>query len=473
MSHKKSSGKRGKKKCDRGNDCPYKHEYQHQLEFYHEGDNNDFVKTANKEKPFIPFAGKGNVASKSSNSNLLANSLSSSSSSSYSRRVGGQKNSVRSQRLSILQKNDPTLHKCTAPFTNKNSSTASKPINTLHFTKVNSGDKRNRHKLQSRKQIETQTEIGYVDLVDCDSPSEKKLIEPLSHINDVDIAVNRNVENNEKIKKTTKRKIQSTTALPIVDLCGDDTDDDDDSIVFIEAPTKRKKPKIYDASNIDSSQNFQSIENVISDSLISSHNWENFIPNHPKISIPLENFYSNGVSGTDDSSIHPWEQEQISKAIIESNREVKISQDEEYYESLRLDQEKERKRKQKEMEQRALIEIKQKREEEEELAKQNRVLDNKTNLLPEPPETTSQVVTIAFRLPTKCPKPRLVRRFLKTSSVDQMFFFLNSSEEMLTVPRWKLFPIVGGVEISQGGENLIQDLGLGPRGLVIVRDENS
>lgn len=51
----------GRKKCELGSNCPYQHEHQHQLEFYHSIDKTNPKKanTSNGPKEFKPFSGKG------------------------------------------------------------------------------------------------------------------------------------------------------------------------------------------------------------------------------------------------------------------------------------------------------------------------------------------------------------------------------------------------------------------------------
>ncbi|KAK4874597.1 hypothetical protein RN001_013957 [Aquatica leii] len=106
------------------------------------------------------------------------------------------------------------------------------------------------------------------------------------------------------------------------------------------------------------------------------------------------------------------------------NRSLRAHQDEAFLESLRADQEKERRR----QEERDAVEAEQRRIEEEALAEQERrqsIAQEKMNSVhkvpSEPDPTHPDVVHVVFKLPSG---QRLERRFLKTHSLEAIFYFV-------------------------------------------------
>jgi len=178
------------------------------------------------------------------------------------------------------------------------------------------------------------------------------------------------------------------------------------------------------------------------------------------------------------------EQRQLKLAIAASNREVLHEQDREYQESLEQDRRKEReKREEEETRQRAeegnkLEEERAAREEKREREKQKaKALDG---LGDEPPGDDPDVATVAFRMPAKCKDRRVVRRFRRNDNAGQLVRFLQAkcAEKLGEVEKWTLREVMGGGKIGErdsrnndGLEKTVEDLGLYPRGVVVVRDE--
>lgn len=169
------------------------------------------------------------------------------------------------------------------------------------------------------------------------------------------------------------------------------------------------------------------------------------------------------------------EQRQLARAMAASNRDVVSDQDAEYYESLRKDQAKDRAKREEaerireeEDLRRVIEESTRLAEKERELLTVGEVLDHQKRLVPEPPEGPN-TATIAFRMPSECSIPRLVRRFPVSACADQLISFLKTREELTAIPKWSLRNVVGGTEILP--TTTLQDLGLAPRGMVVVRNE--
>ena len=50
---------RGKRKCERGSNCPYLHEHQHLSEFYHDMENDRGQQTSSSSRAPVTFTGEG------------------------------------------------------------------------------------------------------------------------------------------------------------------------------------------------------------------------------------------------------------------------------------------------------------------------------------------------------------------------------------------------------------------------------
>ena len=345
---------RKKKKCELGSECPYKNEYQHQMEFSHDL----IAPTSLKSTPasnFRPFSGVGEtMSSSSSNNGKISHSVSA---------------LIRPETDSISE----TIDLCDVLS----------PV------------------LKSQ------------DNVDCGKPMPK-------------------------VSYSSRKK--SVNFGSVIDLCDGDDDNEnkgDDECVHVKRPAdavpsmvKRSRHRV--------------------DLSVPSASW---ITEMPEVE----------------------EQRQLEQAIAASNRDIISDQDAEYYQSLMEDQSKDRAKRQmydqirEEEELRLILEESAKTAEEERKRSVARQLLNlQNNLEPEPPEGQG-VATIAFRLPSQCSIPRLVRRFPVQACADQLVSFLKSRKELIDIPSWSLRTVVGGKDILSSSSLL--DLGLAPRGVVMVHNE--
>lgn len=179
------------------------------------------------------------------------------------------------------------------------------------------------------------------------------------------------------------------------------------------------------------------------------------------------------------------EKRQLSLAIAASNREVLNEQDREYHDSLAEDQRKQREREEEEQMKRIAEEGRKMEEEraarEEKKERERARAEALGGLEDEPDENDPDAATVAFRMPTKCTDRRVVRRFRRTDEALQLVRFLRGecADKLGEVESWTLREVIGGGKIGggdkegdeDGGEKTIDDLGLFPRGVVVVRDE--
>jgi len=466
MSQKRNSGGRGKKKkCNRGQNCPYKNEYQHSLEFYHDGDNDD----NNGETCFIPFSGKGNVATANSSTSARFRNINSTWTQSSTHRIK-RKNVQRSQQINSSHNssqisNGASLHR------NKRSNTRdSRQIeipsndvnsNTLRFTKANSIKTTLGRKNQNKN-------YPYINLVDCESDTTNGLSKSASFV-DINCA-SRKIRSKRKVdvvdvegEIVEKGKIIKTKPSIVVDLCCDDSENDE---IIIDSNSSRKASIAASAKVTENKANAEAKVNYEP----TSHERGTIRNNDAKNELLCGSAISS--STLTSHQIQQLEMRQLSLAIAESNRQIKDTQDSEYYESLIKDREKELQKKRKREKQEFLAQQKQKCDKERILLKQRKLIENQRMLLPEPSNESPIVTTIAFRLPSTCKQTRLVRKFARTSSANQLFFFLTNVSDLSKIKRWKLFQVVGGEEISYDSGKTLEDFGLCPRALVIVRDED-
>lgn len=209
-------------------------------------------------------------------------------------------------------------------------------------------------------------------------------------------------------------------------------------------------------------------------------------------------------------AVHISEEEQMALAIAESNRAVIQQQDHEYYESLWHDQQKEHhnKMEDKQLDQKqqissqknAMIEsndhsngrsisnqnckpppfpIDSSHEvepleyaDEEDERKQPASSQSATDtvhLEEEPSDGKENITKIAFRMPCNyaSSQKRIVRKFLNRSSARQLYLFIESLLE--SASGWKLYQVIGGGVIPDSNEQSLEDLGLVPHGVVLVR----
>ena len=183
------------------------------------------------------------------------------------------------------------------------------------------------------------------------------------------------------------------------------------------------------------------------------------------------------------------EEMQLAQAIAESNRAVIEQQDNEYYESLWRDQQKEHQR---------LLEQKQQKENDfperklpedsssfydsersaatEDLKQQSSskyIMEanlSDHSLLEEEPVGDSEPSTrIAFRMPCSFPSPhkRIVRKFRSKSTARQLYLFIQTL--LNGTADWRLYPVIGGGELSESSDQTLEELHLAPHGVVLVR----
>ena len=492
----KGSQRRGKKKCDRGKNCPYKDEYQHKLEFYHTEEDNDQSRDIDR---FIPFQGKGNAISKVNKKNSIEGYCSNSSNSFNINQINKNKTILRNQRVKVFTtKNSTIKHK-------NNSSIQSMPNNTIQFKKVNSRKKSSQ--LTSSRSHVKKVENTIIDLIDDDDEiyvkktttsqtsqtTKKKDGGVKTHIGIQSQKINQQV-------KTNRNQQNVKGGSQVVDLCCDNSDDDDD-IVLVKKNDARNMSSLHRKRTLDQDfrqpMNPKKMHKKRKDNDMITEIMKHRQPINQKFQSTLRsrNIRSsrnsmnntremmNSLTHTHNSNAYPifdisnsvaqMEQKEISKAIIESNRQLKEEQDNEYYESLIKDEAKERKQKQIELDEKQHLEEKIKKTKDDQIAKQYRKQMNNKQLSSEPPENTPNTVLLAFRLPRICKTTRVSRRFHVTSKVDQIFFFLNGHEEMSTVKRWKLFKVFGGQEISKFCNETLKNLGLSSKEVLVVRDEDS
>lgn len=453
MSQKWNSGRKGKKKkCSRGQDCPYKHEYQHGLEFFHDCDDQD-DETACK---FVAFSGKGNVASTKSSVIPGTSKASSRPSTRRMKRKHDQKSqpinlSSASSQVSAASTLTRTKHSIqNGTYTKNEPLEDSSDVNKKpKITKTNSVSSSKPRKNQNQNE-----KLSIVDLVDCESPRVRKSCNNVQVLDIDDTSETFSLRNKVQIIDVdggvkVEQKVKRNTPQSVVDLCFDASGDDESIIEITEKPKKRQ-------GNTRKSKTKKSDETKSGSSN------------------PLDGIVSQII--TSQSNIHDHMQQlenrQLSMAIAESNREIKQDQDSEYYESLRKDQEKEREQKRIEEQQTFLVQQAKTVEQKKRSFEQKTLEENQNKILPEPTNDSALTATIAFRLPRSCDKPRLVRRFTRSSSVNQLFFYLRSCTDLLKIKRWKLFQVVGGEEISCDSGKTLEELGLCPRALIFVKDED-
>lgn len=211
------------------------------------------------------------------------------------------------------------------------------------------------------------------------------------------------------------------------------------------------------------------------------------------------------------TNIRPWvavqlsEEEQMARAIAESNRAVIQQQDHEYYESLWHDQQKEHQKMSKEeqqVQQQQQLSAKSILTEEsrdgndkgisgqklkpppvsqncchgvdpiesnDSVERKQPASDTKVLLEEEPSDDKENVTKIAFRMPCSyaSSQKRIVRKFLNKSTARQLYLFIATLLE--NASDWRLHQVIGGGELPDSNEQTLEDLGLAPHGVVLVR----
>lgn len=135
-------------------------------------------------------------------------------------------------------------------------------------------------------------------------------------------------------------------------------------------------------------------------------------------------------------------------------RDLRSKQDKEYEESL----------------------LKDKAKESEKIKREERIKIAMQKLQAEPNISDPGTATIAFKCPRNCVKSRLLRRFQKTAKVSQLFYFLSTIRELDYIQKKQLKLWFSGecvdLTLSDDGNKSLEEIGLFPRGMVIVVDEN-
>jgi hypothetical protein len=179
--------------------------------------------------------------------------------------------------------------------------------------------------------------------------------------------------------------------------------------------------------------------------------------------------------------------DEVEKAIIASNREVVAEQNSAYEESLRIDKakrEKAKEEKEAEAEAKEMAEAIALSAEADKLAKEIE-LNRKATLLrsqlvPEEGDDgydavdDATVAKIKFKMPRKCSTPSLEKRFWITDTVSTVVAYLGTLDVLKEV-EWSLEtprPVVA-VDGEEWSEKNIKELGVVPRGMLIVRDKNA
>ena len=365
---------KGKRLCKRGLQCPFRDEYQHNLEFDHVNDQSASQKWASQPRDFIGVGhklGKQPISSTSTSRNPYESNHKKVARAAEERLVSSINRAVKRETRSSLVESKASKRK-------------SNNVN---------------------------------DIVDLVSPTQF-----------------------EKKAKTNIKKETDTIIL-----C--DSSDDDNEILIPE-DKYRIRPKLPLRTE-DSSFVIDDKKEALKDRPdVSNHN--------DKFAIHWRGHYGQN--------------DHLQKALEASSRMAVIKeQNNEYEESLRQDTMKERQRREEMELQRAMQESERLFEEKQKNNLEIQRIEAQAELKPEPKEGVPNVATIAFRLPTRCTKSRLNRRFCCQDNVTQLMLFLKSCEELRCIESWKLYQVVHGhkeVSVNQ----TIDDLGLYPRGILIVKD---
>jgi hypothetical protein len=256
-------------------------------------------------------------------------------------------------------------------------------------------------------------------------------------------------------KSSPKKRPAQSAMSPLLDLCNDSSEEEDDGSI-VQLLRHRNGARVAKKNRVE----------TMLDRDIDHR------PPLQKSGIEIYRPPRNGVATSAQS-----EENQLARAIAASNRDITSEQDQEYYESLRNDEEKERAKRAEEQNkneeeelQKALDESVRLAKEENQFARERERQYFAKQLDPEPTDK-KDCATVAFRLPSRCSKNRIERKFHIDASADQLLVFLHGCKELQDISKWTLREVLGGKEIK--AESLLRDLELAPRGLVIVREEES
>ena len=185
----------------------------------------------------------------------------------------------------------------------------------------------------------------------------------------------------------------------------------------------------------------------------------------------------------------PLPPDPVKQAIDESNRAVVKEQNSEYEESLRQDKEKETARKEKEIKDKEEEELKlaigmseQSDKVAKEIVRNRRAAEVRAKGVPEEGEEgwesvdKKTVAVIKFKLPRRCSVGTVEKRFWISDLVESVTAYLSTLDVLNDVEDWSLVqpgppPVV--VEGDEWEGKSIEELGVVPRGMLVVRDMNA
>lgn len=460
----------GKKRCSEGASCPYKHEHQHQMEFYHDDDDtapgsnvnsSSFLSSGNTSgghSSFQAFSGSGRSLG-SGGGNTLS--------------LGGRKASTKAGRGRAAE----AAMRRAGPM----SSNASSTRNPATADATLSRRSKKRQAASSRRKALSSKQ----DVIVLDSDSDD--YEDISEMNDnkKKSGAKRKRTNNTKPaarkKKSDARTVSAASSScdeGAIDLC--DSDDDDDDVVVIPGRFQPQgpAPPAVPASIAGMSEDLQLARAIALSNQTTNNAFVPPIPTAARTATVPSPFPSRDAA----TSLYGNPEKQLAKAIAHSNRDVMEDQDKEYYESLIADREKaaQKKREQQAQQEKEemdrILELSRKQaQQEEQQRKERKRKAAEQTLEPEPSyEDRDSCCFIAFRLPTtaKTDIKRVSRRFRQDASVSQLFLYLRSLEELQDVEKWTICKTVGGDEIIEDSKTTLAEAGFSRRVVLIVKDEN-
>jgi hypothetical protein len=269
---------------------------------------------------------------------------------------------------------------------------------------------------------------------------------------------------------SSPKKRAARSASPVVDLCDASSEEEEDGNRQEQLPRRRSGAPVAKRNRVEVMRGGR---DIVHHPPLHSGVKNQPPPNAPPTCSRSGIAYSpSSIAATSAQD----EERQLARAIAVSNRDITSEQDRAYYESLKQDEEKEHAKREEEQNKReedellrALEESVRLAEKEKQRARERERQHYAEQLQPEPMGTS--FATVAFRLPSRCSKNRIERKFRVDAGADQLLAFLHGCEELQDISEWTLWEVVGGKEIE--ADKLLRDLGLVPRGILVVRDEES
>jgi hypothetical protein len=502
---KRGSGRSasGKKKCPHGADCKYQREYQHQLEFHH---NESEKELADKQKnAFEAFSGQGQVMASSSASANNTGSLSfgNGSGNNGNNRLGGG---------GTIHSNPPQLQTpwfTTAIAAHKRTTQQQKqePRSQVQLNVDGMKEKSNPSKI-SNGDDDDDFVVMLDESVELVEPPVAEEVAPTAVAKGASAA---GVIHSNQMRTTNTSGAAAFASQATIDLCDSD-DEDEDAVAVVKVSNSdsklpaagRKRPRPN--PNLTPADSDNMIDITDSPPII-SHTRRPQAAGAIRTQ-PRRDMHERGVPllpGLTRQQQHHLEQQQMhierqlhvnhlqkederqmSHAVAQSNRVVTHAQDAEYHESLRRDQEKERQLKDEKEETRVIEESTRLQQEKDEREKDEKAdqaereeeerhqrQEQATQALEEePPTSDTTAVTVAFKLPRRCAPQRLIRRFSSKATAEQLHLYLQSrsDDELKGIDKWQLRQVVGHTEIPTHSTSSLNELGLVPRGLLVVKE---